>query len=136
MNTNRILISGLVGGIFAFFFGWLVFGILLKGQMPAGMSCVMKPQEDMVMWAMVVSNLVWGLFLAYVFVQWANVSTWQGGASAGAIMAFLISLAYDTGFFAMTNMYTLQDVAIDVALNTLYVAVVGAVIGWWLGWKK
>ncbi len=136
MNTNRILLAGLIGGVFGFFFGWLLFGILLNGQMPLGMTSVLRAESDMVMWAMVLSNLIWGLFLAYVFVQWANISTWMSGASAGALMGFLISAAYDTSFFSMTTMYTLSDVAMDVALNTLYVAVVGAVVGWWLGWKK
>jgi hypothetical protein len=136
MNTNRILLAGLVGGIFAFFFGWLLFGIILSAWMPSGMTSVLRPEADMVMWAMGLSNILWGIFLAYIFVQWANISTWQGGAWAGAIIGFFISAAYDTGFFAMTTMYTLKDVAIDVALNTVYVAVTGAVIGLWLGWKK
>ena len=136
MNTNKILLAGLVGGVFSFFFGWLVFGILFKDMMPAGMSPVLRPEADMVMWSMIVSNILWSLFIAYVFVQWAQIATWQGGASAGAVMGFLISAAIDTSFYAMTTMYTLQNIGIDILLNTIYVAVIGAVIGWWLGWKK
>ena len=136
MNTNRILLAGLVAGVFAFFFGWLVFGILFKDMMPAGMGPVMRSEETMVMWAMVASNLIWGIFVAYVFVQWANISTWQTGAMAGAVMGLLISAAFDTGFYSMTTMYTVQDVVIDVAINTFFVAVMGAVTGWWKKKKK
>lgn len=136
MNTNRILLAGLVGGVFAFFFGWLLWGIIFRDMMPSGMASVAKADADMIIWAMVASNLLWGVLMAYIFVQWANISTWQSGATAGAILGLLISAAYDFGFFAMTTLFTLQDVAIDVALNTFFVAVMGAVVGWWLGWKK
>ena len=135
MNTNKILVAGLIGGVFSFFFGWLLWGIVFKDMMPAGMASVIRPESDMIMWAMVVSNLLWGIFMAYIFVQWANISTWQGGASAGAIMGLLISAAYDTNFYSMTTLFTLQDIALDVALNTFFVAVMGAVVGWWLGRK-
>jgi len=135
MNTNKILVAGLIGGVFSFFFGWLVFGILLKDMMPSGMASVLRPEADMIMWAMIVSNLVWGLLMAFIFVQWANISTWMSGAKAGAILGLLIATAYDMNFYAMSTLFTLQDVVMDIVMNTLFVAVMGAVVGWWLGRK-
>lgn len=135
MNTNKILVAGLIGGVFSFFFGWLLWGIIFKDMMPAGMATVARAESDMIMWAMIASSLLWGIFMAYVFVQWANISTWQGGAKAGAIMGLLISAAYDTSFYSMTTLFTLQDIVLDVALNTFFVGAMGAVIGWWLGRK-
>jgi uncharacterized membrane protein len=76
-----------------------------------------------------------GILIAYIFVQWANISTWLTGAKAGAILGFLISAAYDFGFFAMTHMFTLNSMAIDIIVNTFYVGIMGAVVGWWLGRK-
>ena len=136
MNTNRILLAGLVSGVFAFLAGWLIFGILFKDLMPASMSSVMRSDENMIMWAMVVSNLLWGLLMAYIFVQWANISTWQSGATAGALLGLMITASFDTGYYAMTTLFTLQEVAVDVAINTVWVALIGAFTGWWLGWKK
>jgi hypothetical protein len=136
MNINRILLAGLVGGVFAFLAGWLIFGILLKDMMPAGMVSVMRKDEDFVFWAIILSNLFWGITLAYIFVQWANISTWQAGAFAGAVLGFLISASYDFGFYSMTTLYSIQDVLTDIIINTLWVGLIGAVIGWWLGWKK
>lgn len=135
MNTNKILVAGLVGGVFAFFFGWLVFGMLFPDLMKIPLEGFMKAEADMVMWAMVVSNLVWGLLMAYIFVQWANITTWLGGAKAGATLGLLISAAYDFSFFAMTNMFTLNSMLIDIIVNTLFVGIMGAVVGWWLGRK-
>lgn len=135
MNTNKILVAGLVGGVFAFFFGWLVFGMLFPDLMKIPLEGFMKPEADMVMWAMVVSNLLWGLLMAYIFVQWANITTWLAGAKAGATLGLLISAAYDFGFFAMTNMFTLNSMLIDIIVNTIYVGIMGAVVGWWLSRK-
>ncbi|MBK9737525.1 MAG: hypothetical protein IPO92_22255 [Saprospiraceae bacterium] len=135
MNTNKILIAALIGGVFSFFFGWLVFGIIFKDAMNVPMEGFMKPESEFVLWAMVVSNLMWGLLMAYIFVQWANISTWMSGATAGAILGFLISAAYDFGFFAMTNMFTMSSMLTDIAVNTVYVGIMGAVVGWWLGRK-
>ncbi|MBK9735023.1 MAG: hypothetical protein IPO92_08670 [Saprospiraceae bacterium] len=64
---------------FPSFFGWLVFGIIFKDAMNVPMEGFMKPESEFVMWAMVVSNLMWGLLMAYIFVQWANISTWMSG---------------------------------------------------------
>lgn len=136
MNTNRILLAGLVGGVFAFFFGWLLWGILFNDLMPTGIKAVERAESDMIMWALAVANLLWGILIAYIFVQWANISTWQSGAIAGAVIGFFTTASFDLGYFAMTNLFTLQELAIDVALNTLWVATIGAVVGWWLGWKK
>jgi hypothetical protein len=135
MNTNKILVAGLIGGVFSFFFGWLIFGFLLKDMMPSGMASVLRPEADMIMWAMIVSNLVWGLLMAFIFVQWASIATWMSGAKAGAILGLLIATAYDMNFYAMSTMFTLQDVVMDIIINTLFVAVMGAVVGWWLGRK-
>ena len=87
------------------------------------------------MWAMIASNLLWGIFLAYVFVQWANITTFQSGAIAGATLGFLIVLALDMGFYAMTTMYTIEDIVKDVIINAVYMALLGGILGWWLGRK-
>lgn len=136
MNTNRILIAGLIGGIFAFFAGWLIFGLLLTDIMPQGMMTMMRKDEDMIFWAMILSNILWAITLAFIFVQWANITTLKAGAIAGAILGFLITSAFDFGLFSMTTLFTLPEVMRDILINTVWVAILGGVIGWWLGWKK
>lgn len=135
MNLQKVLISGIIIGVISFFLGWLVWGILLADVLTMdGMSAVMRPETDMVMWAMIVSNLVWGVFLAYVF-DLGNVNTPQNGAMVGAMLGFLIVAAYDIGLYSMTTMYTLSDVVKDVIVNTIFMAVLGGVLGWWNGRK-
>lgn len=136
MNLQKILVSGILVGVVSFFLGWLIWGILLADFTKiAGMAPVSRAETDMVMWAMIASNLLWGIFLAYVFVQWANITTFQTGAIAGATLGFIIVLALDMGFYAMTTMYTIEDIVKDVLINTVYMALLGGILGWWLGRK-
>lgn len=133
MNTQKILIAGVIGGVFAFLAGFVIWGLLLKDVSPSGMANVMRGDENMVWWALVVSNLLWGFLLAYIFVQWANISTLQGGAVAGGLLGFLISAAYDTGMYSITTLFELKDVLMDIITNTVWTALIGTIIGWWLG---
>jgi len=133
MNTNKILVAGLIGGIFAFLFGWLFFGILLKDQMTSHVSGYMRSDSEMIVWAMALSCLLWGMFFAYVFAHWASISTWRTGAKAGAILGFLVGASYDLGMYSMTNHFDLNSMLVDIVLNTFYSALVGLVVGWWLG---
>lgn len=137
MNVNKILTSGVVTGVFSFFLGWLFFGILLSDFMPQGPAGLMRSESDFVWWAMVVSSIAAGLLLAYIFVQWASISTWKTGLQAGAIIGGLMCLSIGTSMYAMSNLYgNVTEVLMDVVANTVYYAIVGAFLGWWLGWRK
>ena len=135
MNTQKILIAGIVGGIFSFFLGWLVFGVLLKDMDPGGFTSIMRPKEDFIAWSMLLSNICWAVLLSYIFVQWANINTLQGGASAGAIIGFLAIASFDFGMYATTTLFTLQSLATDIVINIIMGALVGGFIGLWLGWR-
>lgn len=135
MNTNKILISGLIGGIFSFFLGWLLWGILFKDMMNSDIAGMMRPESEMVMWAMALACLSYALLLSFIFVQWANISTWLSGAKAGAIIGLLIYLNIDLGMYSTTNIFSMTSVATDIVLGTFYSACIGAVIGFWLGRK-
>ncbi len=137
MNVNKILTSGVVTGVFSFFLGWLLFGILLSDVLPQGPAGFMRSESDFVWWAMAVSTITSGLLLAYIFVQWASISTWKTGLQAGAIIGGLMCLSFATSMYASTNVYgNVTEVLTDVVANTVYYGIVGAFLGWWLGWRK
>lgn len=139
MKWTKVLFVGVLTGIFAFFFGWLVFGILIPDSTEYGVEGLMRGDNEMVWWAMIVSNLAWGLLLAYIFVRWANISTWWTGFKAALMIGFLITLSFDTGMYSMTNMFSdLTSLLIDLVLNTVYTGILGALAGWLAGrtWIK
>ena len=139
MKWTKVLFVGVLTGIFAFFFGWLVFGILIPDSTEYGVEGLMRGENEMVWWAMIISNLAWGLLLAYIFVRWASISTWWTGFKAALMIGFLITLSFDTGMYSMTNMFSdLTSLLIDLVLNTVYTGVLGALAGWLAGrnWIK
>jgi uncharacterized membrane protein len=84
---------------------------------------------------LVIGNLLSGLFLAYVFSKWANISTLMGGAKGGAVIGSFFASSFDLTMLGTSNIMTLQGVIIDIVVYTFMAAVAGAVAGWWLGRK-
>jgi hypothetical protein len=136
MNTKAIL-AGLAGGVFAFFGGWLVFGILLMDFYMSNSTSydgLMKEMPDMV-W-LVISNLAWGFLYAYIFSRWTDVKTFGAGLMAGLPISFIIVLSYDTGMYSFYNLQTLTLMLVDIAVGTLFGGLVGGVVGLVLGTGK
>ena len=134
MNT-KVLLAGLAGGIVYFLLGWLVWGILLANVMTPP-ECIARGDESMIMWAMALSCIIWGLLVAIICSRWAGVSTFAGGANVGAILGAFTSLSWGFSMYSMTTSYTLQDVGIDTVANLVVTAIVGGVVGLVLGRGK
>lgn len=141
--STKVLLATLAGGVVSFLLGWLVFGILLKstydGMLTETGITAMRSEADMMnyMWAMVLSNLVYGLLLAVIFSRWASISTFQGGAIAGGVIAFLVVLSFDLSMYAMMNTWRGgAGLLIDPLVNGVVGAVVGGVVGWVLGYGQ
>ena len=137
MNTNKILLGGIAGGITFLLLGWVVYGMLLKDYMAANSNaCVMRPETEIVWWAMLISNFAWGFLLALIF-SWGNISGAAAGAKTAAIFGVLIGLCYDMLYYSITTMYSnLEVVCVDVLTGTVISAVGGAVIGAVMAGKK
>lgn len=133
MKSNKILIGGLLGGLTSFLLGWIVYGIIFKDSMTSPVAGLMKPESEMIWWALILSCLFQGLLLSYIFGRWANITTALGGASAGAIIGGLLALYIDLGLYSMSNMFTTQTMVLDIVLSTIMMAAIGAVVGWWHG---
>jgi hypothetical protein len=129
MNTNKILVGGIVGGVVFFFLGWLIYGILLAGYMAAnGNTSIMRPMDQMIWWALIFANLGWGFTLAIVF-DWSKNSGWMAGAKKGAIFGLMTSLSIDLGYYAMSTMYSsMMPVLVDILATVVMVAIGGAII--------
>ena len=134
MKTDRIILAGIAGGVAFFIMGWLIYGMLLANYMVAhGNPAIMRPMQEMIWWALILSNLVWGFLLSIIFA-WSSVNTLLSGARRGAIFGLLLSLAMDFGFYSMYTMYSsLAPVAVDIVASVVMFMIVGAVIGWILG---
>ncbi len=134
MNTNKILLGGIAGGVAMFFLGWLIYGIVLADFMAAnGNQCASRPMEEFVWWAMILSNLTAGILFA-VIISWSNTSGALAGAKIGAVVGLLFGISIDASFFAMSTMFAgviamLVDVIAYTVMSSLGAGVVGLVMG-------
>lgn len=123
MKTKNFLVAGIVGGIVDFLLGWLFYGIIFVNTFP-------QPEESSeTMLFIFLGCITFGLFVSYIYTQWAQISTAATGAKAGAIIGLFIGLFYNFFNLAMGPETTLELAALDVGISVVMTAIIGAVIG-------
>lgn len=94
----------------------------------------MKPEGEMDLGLMFVSNLLFGGLLAWVALRTCKAYL-VGGAITGATVGLLVYLSIDLSFMSMMNMYANTTMlVVDVLASTVWATGVGAVAGLVLGW--
>lgn len=131
----KILKGTVFGGVVYFLLGWLVYGILLADFSSANYNqCANRPQAEMIWWAIILSNLVFALFLSLV-LNWSGATKWLDGLKTGALFGLLYVVTIDLSFYSMTTMFnSMSAILVDVLVNTLVPAIIGTVIV--LTWGK
>ncbi len=136
MDTSKIIVAGLVGGIAFFILGYLVWGLALAGLMEqnVGSATGVARSESEFNWiTMILGNISMGLLLAVIFGRWAGISTFATGAKAGAIIGLLMGAANDLIMYSTTNIMNLTGVIVDIIAMTIVTAIVGGVVALMLG---
>ncbi len=139
MNTTKMLISGIAGGVAAFFAGWLIYGMLLADFMAQNSGTatgVMRADAEMVWWALIAGNLLTGILYSYIFNRWANITTLSAGLSAGAIIGLIMGAGFDLTMYGTSNILALNGVWVDIAASAVIGAITGAAVGWANGMGK
>jgi hypothetical protein len=131
------MLATLVGGVFMFLLGWLVFGILLMDYYAANTihyEGLMKPMPNLVL--IFVSNLSFSFLLAFIFERWAKVANFKDGLMAGLAIGLPLMISFDLWFVAGMNLFSNTSIVVDIIVNTICFGLLGGVIGWVLGFKK
>jgi len=135
--NKKFLLAGLGAGIVAFFLGWLIWGILLMKFSEA--NTTVYPglvKEDMNLFVILLSNLVWGFTLTWIYANFSEKKTIKGGALTGLIAGLLLASMLNLAYMAFWNLYTPAFMFVDVIANGVYSAILGAIIGAILRTKK
>jgi hypothetical protein len=137
MKTGKILLGGIAGGVTFFLLGWLIYGVLLMDYTTAHYNqCAVRAMEDMVWWAMILSNLTYGLLLSIVF-SWSNTKGMLAGAKVGGIIGLMIAVSIDLSIYSMNNMFTnFTAVIVDIIAYTVMSLIGGVVIALVMGTGK
>lgn len=136
MNTNKFLVGGIIGGIASFLLGWVVWGMLLmsfmKEHTSAAGQAAMRPDDNPVWWALVAGNLLLGFLLSYVLNK-SGVRSAGAGAAVAAVVGLLFSATMDLFSYAFMDSSDTTAIVVDVLASTVVAAIIGAIIGWYLG---
>jgi hypothetical protein len=137
MKASKLLLGGLAGGVVFFLLGWLIYGIILMDFSSANYNqCSNRPEEDMIWWAMILSNFAYAYLLAFI-MYWMKSGGVLTGLKVGAIAGFLMSFAFDMGMYSMTTMFINPGAMfVDVIAYTFMAAISGLVIGAIMGSGK
>lgn len=129
MNKKNLL-AVVAGFATSFILGWLVYDVILKNFYQANsMAGLNKPEDQVIMWAIVMGALTGVLLMNYV-LGLAGADTFMKGATTGLIVSVLMAASYDFYFYAATNMISKSEViCVDVLSSGVQGAIIGGVIG-------
>lgn len=139
MNWTKFLIGTLIGSIVYFLLGWLVYGILFADALtiaPEFRESVQYPEDEFKIGLMYLSCIAWAGVFTYIFMRWANISTFIGGLKAGAFLGPLITLSSFLGLAAEFRIWTTQSIAMNVVATMICTGLMAGVVGWYLGRGK
>jgi len=119
MNVKNFIIAGIVGGIVDFLLGGVFYKVLFPDLYPDTGNTKME--------FIALGCLTFALFMSYVFVKWANITTLQTGLIAGAVFGLFYGLSMN--FFMYSGMEVIyKNMIIDTLVNTAMGAGTGAAI--------
>ncbi len=139
MDSKKLLIGTLVGGIALFLLGYLFYGLLLMNfftqhsHAPAGAD---KAMSDIIWWALILGNFVTGALLTYVILKAGNASSIGKAAGIAATVGLLTTLGTDLVRYATANSFDHTALLADVVVFTIMTAITGGIIGAVLGMGK
>lgn len=138
MDMKKFVTGTLVGGIAFFFLGYFFYGVLLASFFSShyAATATMKSMDDIVWWALILGNVASGALLSYIFLKWANIGSFGGGANAAATVGFFVGLSMDLIRFATEGTFDLTASLTDVVVMTVMYGITGGIIGAVLGMGK
>jgi len=126
MDSKRLLIGSVVGGVMLSIMGLLIYELVLGSFFETRM--MVAERASPVIWAAVVSALAHGLLLTLV-IGWAGDSSIMGGLKTAALVGFLIWLGADMILFGLMEYTTLGGALMDSVGAIVQYGLAGAAIG-------
>ena len=129
MDTKKFLLASLAGAILFFVSGYLAYGVLLRDFMVA--AGVMKETPDM--GVLILSQLIFGVFLTMVLRRWPGAETLAQGAKVGAVLVLLVSLGFSLVQYATAIELSPAVITVRAVVAAVQGALAGGAIGAVLG---
>jgi hypothetical protein len=124
----RVVVAAVAGAVVLSVLEFLTYGFLITDFINANRveyAGLLKRPPNVV--TFVLFNLVWCSLLAFIFDKWANIRTFAGGASAGAIVLAAVVLAFNLEYVTFFNL--LKNAAVVIPVKLIAMAIEGAITG-------
>lgn len=96
---------------------------------------LVRPPGQLIGWAMAVTSLTMGFFIATV-IKWSGARTFVSGLKNGFVVAFLFWSSINFGLYASSNHFSQVGVFADLACSVTAMTIAAAVSAWVLGKEK
>jgi len=134
MDTKRLVIGTIVGGIALHVVGYLIFDLAVWNFYLANAGPATGAFRDAnLQWAIALGNLSLAALATLGVASRAGAPTIGGGFTAGAVIGFLVWFGLDFILYGFTNLWNLTVVIVDPLLSAIQYGVAGAVIAAVLG---
>ena len=124
MDTKKFLLASFGGGILFFVTGYLAYGVLLHDFMVAA---GMKETPDM--GVLILSQLIFGVFLTMVLRRWEGADTLAQAAKVGAMLVVLLSLGFSLVQYATVIEVSPTVILVRAAVSAIQGALAGGAVG-------
>lgn len=96
---------------------------------------LVRPADQLIEWAMVVTSVTMGFFIATV-IKWSGAQTFVSGLKKGFIVAFLFWVSINFGLYASSNHFSLTGVFADLVGSITAMTISAATAAWIFGRGK
>jgi hypothetical protein len=129
MDTRRILIGSLVGGVAMYVLGYLIFEMAFGAFYAANVGSAAGVARDVYLqWAVALGSLSLAALVTLAIESRPGPLTIGKGFSTAAAVGFLVWLGVDFLRYGMTNVPNLTRTLVDPLLEIVRTGTVGAVV--------
>ncbi len=134
MDTKRLIIGTVVGGIALYILGYVIFELAFADFFAANAGSATGVWKDpQVMWAIAVGTLSYAALITLAIGTRAGSTTIVEGLKVGAIVGFLMWFGADLIIYGIWNVWNLTAAIVDSLLELIRGGIGGAVIAAVLG---
>ena len=141
MNKNFIL-SGLIATVVNLLVNagahFLFLKNVFEAQQPVSEELqqqLERPSDQLIGWALAVSALTMGFFIATV-IKWSGARTFISGLKKGFLVAFLFWSSINFGLYSSNNHFSLTWILADLPCSVAAMTIAAAASAWVMGKGK
>lgn len=134
MDTRRLVIGTVVGGVTLFVLGYLIFDLAFAAFYAANAgSATGVARSEQLVWAVALGSLSYAALLTLGIGTKAASSNIATGAKVGAVAGFLLWFTADFILYGIQNVSNLTRTTVDPLLESIRGGVSGGIISLVLG---